>query len=51
MIFLPGLSGQYIAVADSDEEAQSYKPAVEQCLQVRLAGVWGREEQCLQVGG
>lgn len=34
MIFLPGLSGQYIAIADSEEEAQALRPLAEACLKV-----------------
>lgn len=35
MIFLPGLSGQFIAIADTEEEAQALKPLAEACITVR----------------
>jgi hypothetical protein len=34
MIFLPGLSGQYIAIADREVEAQALRPLAEACLTV-----------------
>jgi hypothetical protein len=32
MVFLPGISGQFIAIADTAEEAESYKLQAEACL-------------------
>jgi hypothetical protein len=34
MIFLPGLSGQFIAIADTEAEAQALRPAAAACLTV-----------------
>jgi hypothetical protein len=34
MIFLPGLSGQFIAIADTEDEAQQLRPLADNCLQV-----------------
>lgn len=44
MIFLPGLSGQFVAVADTEDAAQALRPRAEACLQV--AGIaLGRQPQ------
>lgn len=48
MIFLPGLSGQFISIAETDEAAQALKPQVELCFEVGWCRVYEQHSRIVQ---